>query len=96
MTINWTEEAHQGEIAELLVDVSNGDDAGEMMENNNNTLSSDKESSDSDEFEIIYKYCCDMEIPPCSRVFFCTRIDLCNGNNHTIVRFYNFNLIGQH
>ena len=55
-TINGTEEAYPEEIAELLIDVSNGDDARKMMENNNDILSPDEESSDSDEFEIIYKY----------------------------------------
>ena len=46
MTINGTEEAYQEEITELLIDVSNGDDARKMMENNKDILSPDEESSD--------------------------------------------------
>lgn len=45
MTINWTEEAYPEEIAELLIEDSNGDDAEEMVEDND-MLSSDEESSD--------------------------------------------------
>eukprot|EP00112_Aurelia_sp_Birch-Aquarium-sp1_P007166 Seg1781.9 transcript_id=Seg1781.9/GoldUCD/mRNA.D3Y31 product="hypothetical protein" protein_id=Seg1781.9/GoldUCD/D3Y31 len=45
MTINWTGEAYPEEIAELLIEDSNGDDAEEMVEDND-MLSSDEESSD--------------------------------------------------
>ena len=47
MKINWTEEAYSEEIAELLIDYSNGDDVEEKVANND-ILISDEESSDGD------------------------------------------------
>ena len=47
MTINWREEAHPEEIAEVLIEDSNGEDVEETVVNND-TLSSDEESSDGD------------------------------------------------
>ncbi len=49
MTINWTQEAYQEEIAELPIEDSNGDDMeGTVV--NNDMLSSDEESSDRDSY----------------------------------------------
>ena len=44
MIINWTQEAYPEEIAELLIEDSNGDDMEETVANND-MLSSDEESS---------------------------------------------------
>ncbi len=47
MAINWTQEAYPEEIAELLIEDSNGDDMEETVANNV-MLSSDEESSNKD------------------------------------------------
>ena len=47
MAINWTEEAYPEDIAELLIESNNGDDAEEIAENND-VSSSEQESSDGD------------------------------------------------
>ena len=47
MTLNWTQETYPEEIAELLIEDSNGDDIEETVANDD-MLSSDEESSNTD------------------------------------------------